>query len=180
MAIFSSSEEALKFFQNYLAQSGTSVAEVKTIPTTAGRGRTVYQKQIWTQTREIFHVKHWTQKWIPKDSSEVSEFAKPLDEKLKYAIRQFGRGDLSASGLNEGTMLDLLAHQEEGRESFLVTTYSSGDILWCRVDEMYLFATRYGLIPQYSRTYGEPFCWIPTGWFKVLDKVVRGPGAVQS
>jgi len=171
---FDSSAGALTYLKQYLKEREMTVIEEKTVPTKAGRG-TVYQKQLWTATREIFHIKHWSKKWVPKESSNVSEFAKPLDERLKYAIKLYGKGDPSASGINEGTLMNLLEIEGSGFETYLVTTYSSGDVLWCKVAELYNFASMYGLIPQFSMTYGEPFCWIPTGWLKPLSMVVAGP-----
>ena len=129
-------------------------------------------------TREIFHIKHWNNKWIPKDSANVSTFAKPLDERLKFCINLYGKGDPSASGLNEGTILDLLELEDKGYDTFLVTTYTSGEIYWCKTSELHHFAAMHGLIPQYSRTYGEPFCWIPTGWLKPISALISAPPEV--
>jgi hypothetical protein len=169
---FHTSSEALTYFKKYISDRGMTIVEEKSIPTSAGRGRTVYQKQLWIATREIFHIKHWNNKWVPKDSSKVSEFAKPLDERLKYCIRYYGEGDLSASGINEGTLLDLLEIEDRGYDTYLVTTYKSGEVLWCKTSDLNKFAAMHGLIPQYSQTYGEPFCWIPTGWLKPINVLV--------
>ena len=175
---FNSSAGALFYFKKYLNDRGMTVIEEKTVPATAGRGRMVYQKQLWMATREVFHIKHWNKKWIPKESGNVSNFAKPLDERLKYAIRLFGKADPSASGINEGTLIDLLEIEDGGYETFLVTTYNSGEVLWCKASVLHNFAAMHGLIPQYSRTYGEPFCWIPTGWLKPISSLVAAPPEV--
>lgn len=181
MTGFDDSQEALQYFLQALSRRGIEVKEVKTIRVSAGQGRYVYQKQVWTKTKEIYHVKFWSKRWIPKKSSQVSEFARPLDERLKFAIRRFGSGDVSASGLNEDTLLDLLDSAAEGYEAFLVTIYKSGEVLWCRADDLYGFVTRHGLIPQFSETYGEPFCWVPTGWLKTFqDPLSAPPGVARS
>lgn len=169
---FESSDAALAYFLECLSRRGIVVKEVKTIKVSTSNGRFVYQKQVWTQNNDVYHVKYWTNRWIPKDSSRVSDFAKPLDEKIKTAIKTFGNGDLSASGINEDTLLDLLDISQKGYQTYLITIYQSGEILWCRAEELYYFCTRYGLIPQFSHTYGEPFCWVPTGWLKNFEDVL--------
>jgi len=170
---FESSQAAIVYFLELLSQRGIRIIETKNIRVSAGRGRFVYQQQIWTETGEIFHVKYWNKRWTPKPSEKVSDFAKPLDERIKYAIKTFGEQDDSASGLNESTLLELLDLSEKGHKTFLITIYRTGEILWCRVDELYYFATQHGLIPQFSQTYGEPFCWVPTGWLKEFENVIR-------
>lgn len=176
---FNDSSEALNYFLGQLKQRGISITEVRDIRVSAGRGKFVTQQQIWTDSKEIYHVKYWTQKWYPKDSSRVSEFAKPLDDRLKYAISRFGNGDTSASGLNESTLFDLLALGDQGYQTFLLTMFQNGEIYLCRAEELYNFATKYGLTPQYSNTYGEPFIWIPTGWFKTFHQLVTAPPEVK-
>lgn len=178
MKSFSNSSDALNTLKEILYERGMKLSEEKTIAVSTGKGGTVYQKQLWMETREVYHVKHWNQKWIPKDSTLVSDFAKPLDERLKFCINKFGNGDLSASGINEGTLIDLLENEMKGYETFLVTTYTSGEIYWCRTIDLYIFASIYGLIPQYSSSYGEPFCWVPTGWFLTLDQLKKSPPEV--
>jgi len=177
---FENSDAALSFFQECLRNRGIVISEVKTIKVSISQGKFVYQKQIWTQNNEIYHVKYWTKRWLPKDSSKVSDFAKPLDEKLKMSIKLFGNGDNSASGLNENTLLDLLELSKKGYQTYLITIYQTGEILWCRAEELYYFSSRFGLIPQFSSTYGEPFCWIPTGWLKNFEEVVINyPGTIK-
>lgn len=177
---FESSDGALRWFVDALRQRGIELEQTKTIKVNAGQGKYVYQKQIWTKSREIYHIKFWSKRWIPKDSSKVSAFARPLDERLKFAIRTFGNGDLSASGLNEDTLLELIALNSEGYETFLVTQYKEGDVLWCRADDLYGFVTRHGLLPQVSQTYGGPFCWVPTGWLKPFENLLSSPPRVVS
>ncbi|HOD03932.1 MAG TPA: hypothetical protein PKH92_02700 [Anaerolineaceae bacterium] len=169
---FENSDDALCWFLESLRQRSIEPDQIKTIKVSAGQGKYVYQKQIWTKSREIYHIKFWSERWIPKASSRVSEFARPLDECLKFAIRCFGNGDPSASGLNESTLLELITLNSEGYETFLITQYKAGDVLWCRVDDLYGFVTQHGLLPQFSQTYGEPFCWIPTGWLKSFHSLI--------
>ncbi len=176
---FHSSEDALRSFVASLSAKAISVSKVKTIKVSSKRGF-VYQKQIWTQSREIYHVKYWSKRWIPLDRSKVYDFAQPWNERLKYVLDSYGNGDPSVSGINESTLVDLLGLRKDGYEAFLITIYQTGEILWCRVDELYDFVTQYSLIPEYSRNYGEPFCWVPTGWMREWADVLVAPPALSS
>src|SRR5690606_19014050 len=121
-------------------------------------------------TKEVYHIKCRPRgRWIPKDSSKVSEFGKELDERYKYMIRVFGNGDPSISGLNEDTMLDLLELEQQGYTPYLVTIFpQTGEVLWCHAYEAYNMIMRHGSLPQHSfqGMEGSTYCSIPTGWMK--------------
>lgn len=176
--MFDNSDHALRWFCDQLEQRQFTINEVRTIKVNTTNGRFVNQKQIWTIEGEVFHLKYWTQKWVPLQDNKIYDFAKPWNDRLKYTIKTFGHGDISASGLNESTLIDLLEISNQGSFVHLVTIYSNGEVLWCNVRDLYDFATEFALIPEYSQNYGEAFCWIPTGWLKRMESLVEAVPAI--
>ena len=166
---FSDSKEAYQWFKEWIKGKDLSISDERNIAVSAGR-RTVFQQQIWTNSNEVYHFKYWTSKWIPDDSKNIrKEHARLMDERLKFVLKNFGNEDLSASGLNLETMLDLLDLAIKGYNTYLITCYASGEIYWAEMLNLYNFCTTYGLIPPYKTTYGEIFVWIPTGWLSPIS-----------
>jgi len=170
MRKFDSCQEAVDFLCKELVQRGMLIDKRLKIKAYAGSGRYVFEDRILTKSREVYHIKCRPRgRWIPKDSSKVTNFGKELDDRYKYLIRIFGKGDLSISGVNEDTILDLLEMESQGYTPYLVTIFpQTGEILWCHAYEAYDMVMRYGTLPQQSfqGMEGMTFCSIPTGWMK--------------
>jgi len=150
----------------------------------AGFGRILKQDVIRTKTGEIFYIICRPRgRWYPKSTKKVSDFARPLDERLKFMIATFGREDRSISGLNEDSLLWLLELSGQGLRSYLVTIFpATGEILWCSAQEAYDIVMRYGVLPQMSRKGldGQTMCSVPTGWMKQwLDLKTAGPSILE-
>ena len=150
----------------------------------AGHGRILKQDVITTETGEIFYIICRPKgRWFPKPTEKVSEFARPLDERLKYVINVFGQGDDSISGLNEDSLIWLLQRADEGLRAYLVTIFPpTGEILWCSAQDAYDLVMRYGILPQHSRKglEGQTMCSVPTGLMKKwMDLNVSFPEVVK-
>lgn len=176
MRTFDNCQEAVDFFCNELVQREMTIDKRLKIKAYAGGGHYVFEDRIVTKSREVYHIKCRPKgRWIPKDSSRVSDFGKELDERYKFLIRTFGNGDLSISGVNEDTIIDLLEMESQGYTPYLVTIFpQTGEILWCHAYEAYDMVMRYGTLPQQSLKgmEGMTFCSIPTGWMKKWTGVI--------
>jgi len=178
--MFDNCSEAVRFFCQVLDQRGMPIAEMQKKSVNAGFGRMLKQDVIRTTTGEMFYIICRPRgRWYPKSTEKVSEFARPLDERLKFMIATFGREDGSISGLNEDSLLWLLERAGQGLRSYLVTIFpKSGEILWCSAQEAYDIVMRYGALPQMSRKglEGQTMCSVPTGWMKPwMDLKVAAP-----
>jgi len=182
MKTFDSSDDAVNDFIAQLRSRGLVIAEKRKRKAHSGQGKFINMDEVVTTTREVYLIKCRLQgRWIPKDSSKVSEFGKELDERFKFIVRTFGNGDPSISGLNEDTILDLVDLETQGYTCYLVTIFpKSGEIFWCHAFEAYDLVMRYGALPQHSfqGLSGQTFCSIPTGWMKKWDEVIVAPPAV--
>jgi len=181
MTFYENCGDAVSGFIQKLNQRGIVISEKRKIAVT-DRGRTLHEDRVFTTTQEVYHIKCRPRgRWIPKDSNQMSELGKELDERYKYLIRVFGNGDRSLSGLNEDTMISLLELEAQGYTPYLVTVFpQSGEILWCHAYEAYDMIMRYGTLPQISfqGMDGMTLCSIPTGWMKKWDEVIVAPPAV--
>jgi hypothetical protein len=170
MTSYSTCEEAVNTFKGHLLSRGIEIAMTEKVKAYAGNGKYVFEDRIYTSSREIYHIKCRPRgRWIPKSSDQVSAMGKALDERYKFIIKNFGKGDPSISGVNEDTMLDILESEAKGYIGYLVTIYpQTGEILWCRVNDAYEFIMTYGTLPQFSfqGMQGMTFCSLPTGWMK--------------
>ena len=112
-----------------------------------------------------------------KPASELSKAARELDEKLRFALRNFGRGDDSLNGLNEDIVLDLLQFTEKGIDVFYVTVMSDGSVYVSSIIDFYNFVMRYDTFFKFPRS-NVPVCEVPTSWMRRWTKVVEAPPSV--
>jgi hypothetical protein len=183
MTIYENCGDAVLGFIEKLNQRGITVSDRKKVPV-YDRGRTIYEDRVFTMTKEVYHIKCRPKgRWYPKNSDEMSELGKELDERYKFLIRVFGNGDGSLSGLNEDTMIDLLELEAQGYTPYLVTVFpKTGEILWCHAYQAYDMIMRYGTLPQISfqGMSGMTLSSIPTGWMKKWEDVIVAPPTVVS
>lgn len=176
---FDNCSTALSFFCQMLQQRGMPLEKIEKHAANAGHGRILNQDVVYTKTGEVFYIICRPKgRWIPKDSSQVSDMAKPLDSRLKHMIKLFGNEDKSISGLNEDSLIWLLELVEIGRQGYLVTIFpKTGEFLWCSAEEAYAMVMRYGSLPQLSLKglAGQTMCSIPTGWMKPFSRLRIGP-----
>ena len=184
MRTYSNCQDAVQAFCSELTRRGLVIAKREKVKANLGRGRFLYEDRIITATKEVYHIKCRPRgRWIPKDSSQISEVGRELDERYKYLIRVFGNGDPSISGFSEDRILDLLEMENQGYTTYLVTLFpKTGEVLWCHAYEAYDMVMRYGTLPQLSfqGIEGMTFCSIPTGWMKKWQEVVFEPPSVAS
>lgn len=182
MPSFDNCSDAVAAFCLMLAERGMRVTQRLKVRAYAGAGRWVNEDRIVTDSLEVYHIKCRPRgRWIPKESSQVSEFGRALDERYKFVIRTFGNQDPSISGVNEDTIIDLLEMEDKGYRAYLVTIYpQTGEVLWCHAFEAYDLVMRYGTLPQQSfqGMEGMTFCSIPTGWMKKWQDVLVAPPEV--
>lgn len=177
---FLNSSDALLWFKKSLNDRHLCIASEGKVATKSGQGRWVYPIKIETTTQEVFIVKYWNEKWVP--STRISDFAKDLDERYRYTIRNFGDDDPSATSMNADLLLQLIELNEKGYDCYVVTIYACGEVLFCSAREMYEFATRYGTLQQYT---SDPSLQdalslrVPTGWLKRWAEVISGPPAIE-
>lgn len=176
---FVNGSDALAWFRKSLTERQLTIASEEKVATKSGKGRFVYPIKIETTSREVFIVKYWNEKWIP--STRISNFARDLDERYRFAINTFGNEDASATSMNADLLVKLLELDEKGYDCYVVTIYSCGEVLFCSAREMYEFATRYGTLQQYT---SDPYLQdalslrVPTGWLKRWTEVESGPPAI--
>lgn len=179
---FDSCADAVMFFCQLLEKRGMPIETKEKREANAGFGRILRQDVIRTRTGEMFYIICRPRgRWYPKPTEEVSKFARPLDERLKFMITTFGKEDASISGLNEDSLLWLLGLAGEGLRAYLITLFpSTGEILWCSAQDAYDMVMRYGVLPQLSRKglEGQTMCSVPTGWMKPWTEVKMAPPEV--
>jgi hypothetical protein len=121
-----------------------------------------------SKTGEVYHLKFTKSGYKPKDSDRVSTAAKELDEKLKFAIRTFGRGNDTLNGIDEDLLLHLVDLMGKGFLCYFVTILSDDTTLWCRADNFYEFVMRYDTFFKFPKT-NVPVCEVPMGWLLPWD-----------
>jgi hypothetical protein len=179
---FSSSGEAVDYFVQELMARGFEIETKDKVKAYTSHGKYIYMDRVITASKEVYLIKCRMQgRWIPKDSKDVSDFGKMMDERYKFMIRTFGNGDPSISGVNEDTILELLQMEEQDYTPYLVTIFpKTGEILWCHVRDAYNMVMRYGALPQtsFQGLTGQTFCSIPTGWMKPWGELKVSPPLV--
>jgi hypothetical protein len=167
---FDDSRTAEDYFADMLRLRGLTDIRKETIVEYVKGGRRAYPKLYHCGNSEAYLVTFWRNKDARiKDSSQVSDAGKELDERLKFAIHTFGENLYQMTQCKEQTLLRLLDLLEKGVETFLVTIYGDGDIFWCKARDFYEFATRYGTYQQFSATSDMAMSLpyrVPTGWMK--------------
>lgn len=162
--------EAVALFTRQLKDRGIKIRDVENLSRMGKYGNA----RLISETGEIFHLKFTKSGYIPKDSDRVSSAAKELDEKLKFAIRTFGRGIDSLNGIDEDLLLHLVDQMEKGFSCYFVTVLTDDTTLWCRADSFYDFVMRYDTFFKFPKT-NVPVCEVPMGWLLPWEEPLIAP-----
>ena len=157
--MISNIKEAAVLLRKKLSQRGIEVKSIEDLSPLGKYGNA----RLYTQNGDVYHLKYTKSAYKPKDSDRVSEAAKELDEKLKFAIKTFGKEWDTLNGIDEDLLLHLVELARNGVACFFVTILSDETVLWCRADEFYLFVMRYDTFFKFPKT-NVPVCEVPMGW----------------
>ena len=160
-------QSAIVLLREKIEERGLSISKVENLSSQGKYGNA----RIYTTTGEIYHLKFTKTGYKPKDSSQVSEAAKELDEKLKFAIRQFGNGDETINGIDIDLLLILLDEASNGKACYFTTIIGDGTTLWCSAEEFYNFVMRYDTFFKFPRS-NVPVCEVPMGWLLKWDSPI--------
>lgn len=166
--------DALEYFKASIAARQMEVMDVRQVPTGDG----YLHPQVITSSGELYHLKFTKNPYRPKDTARVSEGARELDEKLKHAIRLFGRGDETLVGINDWVILNLMENLHSYSGSYFVTVVGDGRILWRQVQEFYDFVMRYDTFIKFARQ-NIPQVMVPTGWLRKWEEPLTGVGFIS-
>ncbi len=160
-----------QWFQSQLSLRGTCIESIEDISEfVPSRNFWIKLKLMHTTNNEAYLVSFWRDvKDKIKSQDQVSIEGKELDERMRYARKNFSPQIDAMVMMKEPTLLRLLEYVTKGTPVFIVAIYPDCSTYWISVQDFYEFATRYGTYQNFSR-FESGMSWlpyrVPTGWFK--------------
>lgn len=173
--------DAGNYFKAELRKRGKEIVKAERVVADRGPGFPIYHERIWTrhnEVQELYHVKFAKQGYRLKPTDKLSPRAKELDEKLRFALSQFGQGNEELNGLNEDVVLDLLNYTEQGLDVYYITVMAQGTVYAATIQEFYNFVMRYDTFFKFPRS-NVPICEVPVGWMKKWTQVLTAPPSLS-
>jgi len=184
--IFNNLATAENFVKESLRERSFIVSTAERIIVDRNRyGSPIFHSRIKTE-EGYFQVKYQKSEHMPLADHEIRSAHKE-NERLKYAIRSFGKGNDTDIGINENVLFDLINVEEKsGLPTFLLNAvgeskvYSQeSKIYWCRAREFYEFSMCWGTVIFNSSAYGGTVYLVPTGWMKLWSNPISAPPSLM-
>jgi hypothetical protein len=147
-------------------------------------GSPILHTRIFSE-RSLYHLKFQRSEHLPLEDNQVRT-AHAENDRLKHAIRSFGRGNKTDIGINESILFQLLDYEEKmGITSYIINAvgssivYNNESVLyWCRAKDFYEIAIAWGTIIYNSSAYGGTVFLVPSGWMKTWNEPISAPGEI--
>jgi len=144
-------------------------------------GTPIYNTRIYT-TESVYHLKFQRAEHMPLEDNQIRT-AHAENDRLKHAIRTFGRGNKTDIGIDEPILFELLEMEENhGLTSYIINAVEASQfhdnksvIYWCRVREFYELAMAWGSVIYNSSSYGRSVFLVPCGWMKLWNEPISAP-----
>ncbi len=182
MNTISNLSEAIQLIEFELLKRKANITKKEKIIADYANGRPIHHGRIWVvheSQSEVYQIKYAKMGYRLKPTERLSEGAKELDSKMRFALKIFGSGDDTLNGLNEDVILELVSYSEKGVHAFFVTVLADCSIHVRSILDFYSFAMRYDTFFKFPRS-NVPVCEVPTGWMHQWTVIKVGPPALSS
>jgi hypothetical protein len=182
---FSSIKEAQLELSKSFNERGIGITKQESIIVNHSKyGSPIYNTRIFSEN-SIYHLKFQRAEHIPLEDNQVRT-AHTENERLKHAIRTFGRGNKTDIGIDEPILFELLEYEEKhGLTAYIINAvgssifYNNESVLyWCRARDFYEVAMAWGTVIYNSSAYGRTVFLVPSGWMKTWNDPISAPGEI--
>ncbi len=169
--------EASNLVKNSLVLRGGLVKKEEKVLVDRNRyGRPINHIRIHTDD-EIYHIKYQKTEHMPLADNEIRS-AHLENERLKYVIKIFGKGNKTDIGINENVIFDLLELESKlGYNCYLLNAVGASSvhkgesvIYWSKAKDFYSFTMNWGTAIYNSSAYGGTVFLVPSGWMKLWQE----------